>query len=363
MQNLTKITIPQVCVMLMLMNGLTSHVVINPMVLDASGRDAWISVIFTTILLIPWTIMLAFFMKRSDHKKLQPWLAERTNPVISWILVTPMLIHLYLIGGITIYHTSSWTISNYLPATPKLVLIATLAIVGFYMAKLGIKSIAIGSGILLPIVVLLGIFVAVTNSSEKNYSYLMPILEHGIYPPVHGMLYVGGGFVEILVLLTMQHRIQGKVKAWQVVVYGLIISFITIGPVVGGITEFGPYEAAKQMESPYEQWRLVKIGEYVEHVDFLSVYQWLAGATVRISLALFLLAEMLPFKNRVMTTRFILAVTFSYVLIAMLPISQNDYYQTMYKFYFPYTLFSSLIMSVIWFGITFLPKKKKEGAA
>ncbi|MEC0242314.1 endospore germination permease [Paenibacillus dokdonensis] len=363
MQNITKISIPQICMLLMLMNGLTSHVVINPMVLDASGRDAWISVLFTTVLLVPWTLMLALFMKRSGQKKLQPWLAERTNPVISWIMVAPMLIHLYLIGGITLYHTSSWTISNYLPATPKVVLIGTLALVCFYTAKLGIKSIAIGAGILLPIVVILGFFVSVANSSEKNYSMLTPLLEHGIAPPIHGMLYVGGGFVEILVLLTMQHRIESKVKPWQLVVYGLIISFITLGPIVGGITEFGPEEAAKQMESPYEQWRLVKIGEYIEHVDFLSVYQWLAGASVRISLSQFLLVEMLPFKNRVMANRFILAVTFSYILIAMFPISQNTYYQTMYNYYFPITVFSSLFLSLIWLGVSFLPQKNKEGAA
>ncbi|WP_136604997.1 GerAB/ArcD/ProY family transporter [Paenibacillus dokdonensis] len=363
MQNITKVSIPQICMLLMLMNGLTSHVVINPMVLDASGRDAWISVLFTTVLLVPWTLSLALFMKRSKQQKLQPWLAERTNPVISWILVAPMLLHLYFIGGITLYHTSSWTISNYLPATPKVVLIGTLALVCFYMAKLGIKSIAIGAGILLPIVVILGIFVGIANASEKNYSMLTPMLEHGIVPPIHGMLYVGGGFVEILVLLTMQHRIKSKVKPWQLVVYGLIISFITLGPIVGGITEFGPEEAAKQMESPYEQWRLVKIGEYVEHVDFLSVYQWLAGASVRISLSQFLLVEMLPFKNRVMANRFILAVTFSYILIAMFPISQNSYYQTMYNYYFPITAFTSLFLSLIWLGVSFLPHKNKEGAA
>ncbi|MGN7356362.1 GerAB/ArcD/ProY family transporter [Paenibacillus sp. SAF-054] len=363
MKNSTKVSVTQICLLLMLMNGLTSHVVINPMVLDASGRDAWISVLFTTVLLVPWTLLLAFFMKRSNQQKLQPWIAERTNPVISWILVAPMIVHLYLIGGVTLYHTSSWTISNYLPATPKIVLIATLAFVCFYTAKLGINSIAIGAGILLPIVVVLGFFVAIANGSEKNFSMLTPVLEHGLYPPIHGMVYVGGGFVEMLVLLTMQHRIKSKVKPWQMVVYGLIISYITLGPVIGAITEFGPAEAAKQMESPYEQWRLVKIGEYVEHVDFLSVYQWLAGASVRISLAQFLLAEMLPFKNRVMADRFILAVTFSYILIAMFPISQDTYYETMYHYYFPITLFSSLLLSLIWFGITFLPRKNKEGAA
>ncbi|WP_160037969.1 MULTISPECIES: GerAB/ArcD/ProY family transporter [Paenibacillus] len=350
----------QIFMMLMLMNGLTSHVVINPMVLDAAGRDAWISVLFATVLLVPWTIMLALFMRRSGQQKLQPWLAEKTSPVLSWILVAPFIIYLYLIGGFTLYHTSSWTISNYLPLTPKVVLVSTLAFVCFYTAKLGIRAIAVGAGILLPLVVSLGIFVSLSNASEKNFNLLVPIFEHGMMPPLRGMLYIGGGFVEILVILSLQHRIKNKVKPWQMIVYGLIISYITLGPIVGGISEFGPEESAKQMESPYEQWRLVKIGDYFEHVDFLSVYQWIAGAFMRISLAQYMLVEMLPFKSRVMANRFTLAVTFSYILIAMFPITQNAFYQMSFKYYFPISLYVNVALSLIWTGISFLPNKRKE---
>jgi len=363
MNKTATVHVVQIFMALMLMNGLTSHVIINPLVLDAAGRDAWLSVVFATVFLVPWTIMLAVFMRRTGQQKIQPWLAEKTNPVMSWILVAPLIIHLYLIGGVTLYHTSSWTISNYLPATPKVVLIGTLSFVCFYMAKLGIRSIAVSSGILLPLVVFLGFFVSIANASEKNFNLLAPILEHGIMPPVNGMIYVGGGFVEIFVILSMQHRIKNKVKLWHMVVYGLIISYITLGPIVGGISEFGPQEAAKQMESPYEQWRLVKIGEYVEHVDFLSVYQWLAGAFMRIALAQYLLVEILPFKSRVMANRFILAVTFSYILIAMFPVSQHAFYQALYRYYFPITLIVNVLLSVIWTVLTFLPAKRKEEAS
>ncbi|MFU1794971.1 endospore germination permease [Paenibacillus azoreducens] len=353
----------QICMVLMLMNGLTSHVMINPLLLDAAGRDSWLSVIFTTIPFIPWMLMLAFFIRKTGQGKFQEELAARTSPVISWILVAPLLVYLYLIGGITLFHTSNWTISNYLPATPKIVLIGTLAFLCYYMAKLGLRSIAIGAGILLPIVIALGFFVAIANTPQKNFNLLTPILENGIIPPLHGMIYVGGGFVEIIVILALQHQIKTKVKPWHLVVFGLIIAYITLGPIVGAISEFGPQEAAKQAESPYEQWRLVKIGEYIEHVDFLSVYQWLAGATMRIALSQYLLADILPFKSKVMAHRFILAISFSYVMISMLPITQNTFYQTLYFYYFPITLGTFLLFSLIWTGVIFLPKKKKEEAS
>ncbi|GAB6989193.1 endospore germination permease [Paenibacillus pini] len=356
----SKITFVQVCLILMLTNGLTSHVILNPMILDASGRDAWLSVLFATVLFVPWVLILVWFMRKSGQSKLQPWLAARSNPIISWIAVAPVILQLYLIGGLTVMHTATWTITNYLPATPKLVLIASIAFACYYAAKLGINSIAISSGILLPIVVLLGIFVSVANTPVKDFSLLRPILEHGMQPPLTGMIYAGGGFIELLIIITMQHRIKTQVKSWHLLIFALIICLMTIGPIIGGITEFGPLEAAKQTESPYEQWRLVKIGDYIEHVDFLSVYQWLSGATVRISIALFLLADLMPFKTREMGRRFILAITFSYILLSMLPISQERFYQWVYHFYFPFSLISGIVSTMIWVGISFSTKKKPK---
>ena len=68
---------------------------------------------------------------------------------------------------------------------------------------------------------------------------------------------------------------------------------LTIGPLMGALTEFGPIEAATQRYPAFEEWRLAKIGRYFEHVDFLSIYQWLTGAFVRIGFLLFVTIELL----------------------------------------------------------------------
>jgi spore germination protein (amino acid permease) len=360
MGSVNRMSFSQVCMILMLMNGLASHVVVNPMILDASGRDAWVSVIMAAVFYVPWSLLLVLFMKRSGNRKLQPWLADRTKPWISWVLMAPICLYLYLIGGLTLLHTSTWTITNYLPATPKLVLVTVLALVCLYMAKTGMRSMAIGAGVLLPIVVFLGIFVSVANTAHKNYKLLFPLMEHGWVPPVHGMLYAGGAFIELIVIVTMQHRIRSHVKPWHMVVFALLMVWITLGPVIGAITEFGPFEAAKQVTSPYEQWRLVKIGDYVEHVDFLSVYQWLAGSTVRVSLSLFLLADIMPFSSQTMRSRFILALTFSYIVLCMFPYSQQDFYNMMYRIYFPASLILGIAYSLLCVGMSFIPEKRRE---
>ncbi|WP_282935223.1 endospore germination permease [Paenibacillus sp. RC67] len=357
-----KISLLQAFMILMLMNGLTNHVIVNPMILDAAGRDSWFSALMAAGAFLPWCLLLLFITYRSGQQKLQPWLASQTNTVISWILISPVILELYLIGNTTVIHTSIWTVTNYLPATPKIILTGALTLVCFYSAIMGVRTIAICSGILLPTVIALGIFVAVANSPEKDYNLLKPFLENGIQPVVNGMVFAGGGFVELIMILLMQHHIKQKIKVWKFLVFASMMVYITIGPLIGGIVEFGPEEAAKQMISPYEQWRLVRLGDYVEHVDFLSVFQWLSGACVRISLALFLLADMIPTKNTKIKHLIILIIALSYVATSFLPINQNEYYLWMYHDYFPAFLVVSFVTSLLWGAVSLIKRSKKEEA-
>ncbi|NOV01882.1 GerAB/ArcD/ProY family transporter [Paenibacillus sp. LMG 31457] len=352
-----KIGIVSIIMVMMLFNGLTSHVIVNPLVLDASGRDAWISVLMTAVLYIPWCALLVYIMKKSGQQELRTWLSNQTSPLIAWVIIAPICVELFLIGGMTVIQTEIWTFTNYLPATPQFILIIVLVSVCFYAAYTGIRTIAIGAGILLPTVVCLGYFVSIANTSEKDFALLKPILEHGWQPALNGMVYTGGALVEIILMLLFQHRFKSKMRAWQMMLLGMILVYITLGPLIGAITEFGPHEAAKQMVSPYEQWRLVKIGSYIEHVDFLSVYQWLAGATVRISLALFLLAELIPFK-RGWT---ILILTLGLAIFSIIVNSQNTFYLWIYQIYFPVSLIFTLCITIVLAVIAWMAKPTKEG--
>ncbi|MBD2868230.1 endospore germination permease [Paenibacillus arenilitoris] len=358
-----KISFFQVCMIFMLMNGLMSHVIINPMLLDAAGRDAWISVLLAGLLYLPWCALLVLFMKRSGQQKLQPWLAGKTNLVVSWMIVIPICLQLYLIGLLTILHTSIWTNVNYLPGTPKFALVIVLSLACFFYAASGIRTIAISSGILLPVVVALGFFVSFSNTPQKDFTLLKPIMEHGWQPVLHGMLYAGGGFVELLMIMAVQHRLKPGVQVWKIAIFAVLMVYIAVGPVIGAVTEFGPIEAAKQSESPYEQWRLVKLGSDIEHVDFLSVFQWESGAIIRGAFAQFLLGELLPFANARQRFRFNLFVTISYIAISMLPFEKYTLYLWVYRFYLPISFAAALSVSIVCLSISLFSKKFKEEAA
>lgn len=354
----------QACIILMLMNGLANHVIVNPMILDASGRDSWLSVLLAGALFLVWTALLLWLMRRSGQRPLKDWLASRTHPVVAWLLVAPLCAQLYLIGGMTTLHTSTWTLANYLPTSPKPLIVIALAVVCLLPAVWGIRSIAILSAFLLPVVIALGYFVSFSNMKHKDFTLLAPIAEHGFDPIWNGVIYAGGGFVELIALLAMQHRLNVKVTLWKMLAYACLSIYVMIGPVIGAITEFGPTEAMLQMESPYEQWRLVKLGDFIEHIDFFSIFQWLSGACIRISLSVYLLLELLGIRNARARLGIVIGAIASYAVAALLPINEYDFYLWMTRYYFPISLSVMLAVSGAWMLVALFGRRDRQvGAA
>ncbi|MFD0590118.1 endospore germination permease [Paenibacillus sp. GCM10027627] len=346
-----KISFIELFMVLALSNGLASHVIVNPMILDASGRDSWITVLVSGAMFLIWIVLLYFIMKKTAQKPWKDWLSNRLSPVVAWLLILPVCLQMYLIGGMTVIHTATWHVTNYLPATPKLALVVALVIFCSILSLWGLRVIAIVAGVLLPVVASLGIFVGAFNSPMKNYQLLRPILEHGMNPVIDGIIYAGAGFVELLVVVLLQHHLKAKVRLWHLLLYGIFSIIISLGPIVGAITEFGPEEASMQMASPYEQWRLVQIGQFIEHLDFLSIFQWLSGASIRISLSVYLLVELFRFKKKRNHYITIGAIMASYILLSLFPVNEYTFYLWMYHYYMPISLVVLLTASFIWLAV------------
>lgn len=334
--------------MFALMNGLASHIIVNPMVLSASKRDSWITVLVTGVFFLLWILLLVWLMNRSGYQEWKVWLSQKASPFVSWLLVIPLCIQMYLIGGMTVIHTATWHITNYLPSTPKVLLVISLVFFCTAISMWGIRVIAIVSGVLLPIVVVLGIFVGAFNSPMKDYALLRPVLENGWSPVLDGMVYSGAGFVELVALILIQHHLKEKIRVWQLLLYGVFSIIISLGPIVGAITEFGPLEASHQTTSPYEQWRLVKIGEFIEHLDFLSIFQWLSGACIRISLSVFLFVELLPLRKPRSRHWAIAVVMGTYIILSLFPVNEYSFYLWMDHYYMPISLAVLLSLSFLW---------------
>lgn len=339
--------------------GILDHVIVIPILLQTAARDAWVSVLVSSIVLLIWIPFLYFVMKRSDQQHLFVWLKLRLGPVIAWFVLFMIIVDLFLMCAMTIRDVTFWTNMTYLPKTPNWILVILFAFVSYLAARSGLRTIAIANGVLLPFVVLLGFFVMTANFPHKDYSLLFPLFEYGHEPMLKGMVYAGSGFAEMMYFVFMQHRLKRKMKLVPLLVTGMILVELTLSPLTGAIAVFGPEEAARMRFPAYEQWRLITFGHFIEHVDFFSIYQWLVGSFIRISFGMFLITDLLRISKD--SRRNVLFVLLFVLLIAVSQIPMNDktFLALLSTFLLPFEMVFVLFLSAFLAISTWLHSIKK----
>lgn len=319
------------------------------------------------IVIVPyliWVSFLYFIIKWTKQQPLVPWIEQHCGRGIAWGIRIVFILYGMSIAALTLEETVTWTHVSYMPRTPEFALALSLSLLCIFAAYYGIQAIAITSGVLLPFVVILGDFVMSANLPAKDYSLLFPVLIDGWMPVLDGTIYIGGGLVELILILFLQHHLKTKVKLWAMWLLALFLVLLMLGPVTGAITEFGPFEAAKLRYPAYEEWRLVSIGKYIHHVDFLSIYQWLSGAFIRISSTMYIAAELMPFQKNKDKLAVILLFAFFILIFVLIPISDMEYLSFWKQIHFPFSLIfimaiSFLLFILVWFT-TFKNRRKYQ---
>lgn len=350
----------QLILLLMTSIGLKNHVIIIPPLLREGGRDAWISVFLMYIFILVWGVIIFYIYRTMKGKHITDWLENSLGKVAANILVTILAFYLIMLAGVTLKETIIWTNVSYLTQTPVPVITILFAIPCLLAALTSLRTIVIANFFFLFFVIIFGFFVAFANTPFKDYSLLLPILEHGMGPVYRAMIYQGSGMIELTIILLYQHKFKSTFKYWHFIILAILLSWLTLGPLVGAIVEFGPVEAASQRYPAYEEWGLARLGKYVEHVDYLSIYQWLSGAFIRITLILFtmrILFEKLNTKANYWLTFIAVLLIVAFVII---PLEEQMFFNLLMKLFLPLTFWFFLGVSIILAIIAFIERRKTK---
>lgn len=346
--------------MIILCTGISNHVLLSPVLLQVAKRDSWVAALLSLIPAIAFTCLLYWTLRRTGQANIIDWLQQRFGTTIQLLVSVLASLYFLYISFYTIKDMTVWTSVSYLPKTPISAITLAFILLCFFAAKAGIRPIAISAGILLPFVVIFGLFVGITNLQFKHYPLLLPILTHGYGPTLHAALLSCGGLFEIVMILYMRHHVSTVIRLPALLFVLLILGSLTLGVLTGSISIFGPFAAADLRYPAFEQWRLVTIGKYISHLDFLSIYQWISGAFIRVSLMLFLIPELL--RARTERERTIILLLFSVLLFgfSLFPLSDLTFFNQLKSWYFPVSLGMALLLTLLPLGLSWLPDKRKE---
>lgn len=340
--------------------GIVSHVIVIPAILDKAGRDAWISVLLIAILFMGWIFIVYCIQRKTKQQHLFLWIKEKGNKLVAYFFGALGALFLLAASTVSFIDTVSWATTTYLPRTPPLVLSFSLAVICLLPALNGIRSISVINGILLPAVIIFGFMVAIGNIPHKDYSLLLPLLENGWFPALKGILAAGAGIFELFLVLLFQHKIEGKFKLRYLFVTGIVLIILTLGPLMGSIAIFGPEEASKQRFPAYEQWAMLSLGRYLEHLDFISIYQWMVGIFIRISLSIYLIPEVFNFEGKKRVSIQIIIGLFLSVSVLFNPVGDLVFLTFVKNYFLPIsTLF--IFFYTLTLCLYVLVKSKKKG--
>lgn len=353
----------QLIFVLILYIGISNHVLIMPHLLSAGKRDAWVSVLISYGCQLIFGFILNLIMKKNSQRLcLYDWIKAHAGVIISRFFIFIFVAYVLAISAISFYDLIQSISIYFLPRTPLLAVMLPFLIISTWSAVSGLKSIVYCSAILLPIVWLNGIFVGCFTMEEKDYSYLFPVLVNGYAPVLKGTVTILGGSADLFVLLLLHHHLKKSFTFPNIFLLITILVGLIMGPTLGALSSFGPSVASNMRFPGFEQWRLITLGEYVSHVDFLAAFQMLSGAFIRVSLGLYLLGDMLKGHKSRSREKHIIAVFSMFLgLIALLPLSDIWIRTMIGKYFYPVTFLGSMFILSVLFVISRLPVKKGLG--
>ncbi len=336
-----------------------NHVLVIPPLIQTAKKDSWISVLLAMLIAFVCIWMIVSIHKKTKKENLLKWLNEHVNKGVVAFLVGLLLLIFTIMSVVTLRETVTWINISLLPKTPEFVTAIILGLVCLLTACTNLKSICIINQFLLFFVVILGFFVATVNMQHKDFSLLLPVFEHGYRPILKGILYPLSGFIELIFILFIQDQIKEKLRFRYLAVTLFILTGLTIGPLVGAIIEFSQGEAERLRFPAYEEWELVAIGHFIEHIFFFVIYQWLTGAFIRITLMFFFIRELLSLINKKVNQLFF-AIFIVVIVLTLYPMNDFQYSFILFYVLIPFTAIFFIGFTIILYGfVTFAARHEK----
>lgn len=355
-----QITTLQLYCIIIISIAITNHVLLIPVLLHYGKRDSWLGASLAVVPMLLMAGVIYFLVRRTKQGELIEWVRLRIGKWGTYLFRMILILICFTHAVVTIKDVTMWTHITYLPRTPIFMIMLLFIVFCFFAAREGIMAIAISSGILLPAVMILGYFVMGANFQYKDYTLLTPLFTHGYGPTLICVGLTCSASFEILSVLILQHHVRTRIRLRGLLILSMCVIGLTIGPLTGAIAIFGPFEAADLRYPAFEQWRMVTLGKYISHLDFLSIFQWISGACMRTSILMFISVDLMKVKKKSTRTHILVWISLGLLGLSMYPVSdnqmvlwlQNDYYTIMFAV--------GLVLLLFLLAVAMLPVRRKE---
>lgn len=321
--------------------------------------DYFPSVLFAGLFILLFSVMLFVQNKKYPGKDLtdiaymaSPWFSKVISVVYALIFTFSMLVtlaRLELFVGTIIF-----------PENDSALFIIICVLASCYAASLGIEALGRVSALSVMISCVAFLFIMVTMADKLDVTQFSPAFFDGPLPSVKGGLSFASRTMEIVMLSALLPKINGKPLrayfAWLSVTLLSMLSLFFF--VFGGLGKF----ALTQLFPVHSVAVLAEVGVF-RRFDVLLTGVWILSAFIKISLLLYLQAELLQKSFKVEWKNYYIFAVGGVALIAQLFLAGNftDYfYQTSFITRFIYWAAVVVVIPAIIMLCAYLKRRKSD---
>lgn len=187
-----------------------------------------------------------------------------------------LLFLLHINGGILLQFASFLQATIY-PNIPPVIMLGGLALLCAIAVRAGIEVLGRLAQLIIPWLMLMWGALLLLTIPDWNVAKLLPIMEHGIAPPLKGSTLHLGWYGQVFLLsflLPYLDRSKRGVKTGVFTVVGIMITFTSFG--LAGVFVFGA--TMQTMTFPLmDLVRYIRIGDFFQHLDAILLVAWVVG--------------------------------------------------------------------------------------
>ncbi|MFD0695014.1 endospore germination permease [Paenibacillus sp. GCM10027628] len=265
----------------------TGHLLFIPIILNQSGRDAWISLLFTLFPVVLLGCVTAQLAQRYPGKTIIEYSEDIMGKWLGKLFAVLFIFYFFHDASISIRGFGEFFTTSVTPRTPILVYMSCIVFLAAFTVRSGLETLARTNQIFLFCMILIGILASTLTHKDKDYQNFLPILEHGMKPVLLGSLSLLSLYSTFFVLgmIFPNVRTDKQLKRYSALTMFILI-LMFLGPITGPVALFGAERSQGLSFPTFQILRDIKVGQ-LQRLDFIGIFLWSLGSFAKISLFLF----------------------------------------------------------------------------
>ncbi|WP_281887364.1 endospore germination permease [Paenibacillus sp. YYML68] len=255
-------------------------------------NGAWLSLLLSSLCGLLLLLLILFMIRRNPGKTWIEVCRYRAGTVTASLLAIPFVIYVFIMLTWIVLDIGAFFTKTMMPETPLFVFNGLILLTAALTARAGLEVIGRMFVLLVFLMMFFSFAVLILTIPHYHPSYLLPVLEDGWKPVLHGAYFTFGFPYAEITIFSMLLPLADSGRSMKLAPYVLTVFAINVFSLLAStvctIMSFGPL-AGELQYSVFEIARLISIQEFVDRVESVIGISLVIGSYMKVTIALYVL--------------------------------------------------------------------------